>query len=41
MAVSVVCARIQVVDAGGKIVEINSIVDPERLRRLDFSVLGP
>ena len=26
--------------SGGKIVEINSIVDPERLRRLDLSVLG-
>ena len=27
--------------SGGKIVEINSIVDPERLRQFDFSVLGP
>ena len=26
--------------SGGKIVEINSIVDPERLRQFDFSVLG-
>ena len=26
--------------SGGKVVEINSIVDPERLRRLDLSVLG-
>ena len=26
--------------SGGKIVEINSIVDPERIRRLDLSVLG-
>ena len=25
--------------SGGKVVEINSIVDPERLRRFDFSVL--
>jgi hypothetical protein len=27
--------------SGGKIVEINAIVDPERLRQFDFSVLGP
>ena len=26
--------------SGGKIVEINSIVDPDRIRRLDLSVLG-
>ena len=26
--------------SGGKVVEINSIVDPDRLRRLDLSVLG-
>jgi RNA polymerase sigma factor (sigma-70 family) len=26
--------------SGGKVVEINSIVDPERIRRLDLSVLG-
>jgi hypothetical protein len=26
--------------SGGKIVEINSISDPERLRSLDLSVLG-
>jgi RNA polymerase sigma-70 factor, ECF subfamily len=26
--------------SGGKIVEMNSIVDPERIRRLDLSVLG-
>jgi RNA polymerase sigma-70 factor (ECF subfamily) len=26
--------------SGGKIVEINAIVDPERLRQFDFSVLG-
>jgi hypothetical protein len=26
--------------SGGKVVEINSIVDPDRIRRLDLSVLG-
>lgn len=26
--------------SGGKVVEINSIVDPDRIRRLDLSVLS-
>jgi hypothetical protein len=33
------CVRWRAV-SGGKIVEMNSIVDPDRIRRLDLSVLG-